>query len=240
MLANNYKSEARNITGIIIIIIAAAVVFISAAVIGFVKFSPILTGKAEPTATAVPTEAPTATQTVVSVPNAITPIPGGAVSAGSEGEPPRQEPPAQPKEREASAPQSASGYQTYSSSKFSFSCAYPASFRATNVTDNFILYSCESPDSNADLYINGTENSSGLSPSTVYSNFVSTYGGVEEFKNIGDNFCAGRIINGARSHYCYYKLTNGMIRGFEMHYPTSQDGYYDGLINDIYSRISFY
>lgn len=239
----NYSSPVKKTNkGVIAVIIVAAVIVFAAAVA--VGFAYINTSNDDEEKSSEATQTPAVQQTPTASPqqsNVTTALPAGAVSVGSEGQPPAEPTPIpEAKEREAPARQTTPAYTPYSSSKYSFSCSYPTSFRTTIVDDSFILYSCESPDSAADLYINGTENSSGLSPQTVFNNFVSSYGGAVDYRNVGDDFCAGSTINGSRSHYCYYKLTDGMIRGFEFHYPTSQHDYYDRLINEVYATITFY
>lgn len=231
----NQQRHGSDKTVLIVVIVAAVLVFAAAFAIGFAFINPEKSDEepqpsvAAVTQTPAPTASPEAANTAIPVvvidgddPDAVQ-----ATSAPvyKDKEEARQ---VQPK------------YLTYNSGKYNFSCAYPSSFKTTIVNDPLILYSCESQDARADLYINGTVNTAGLSPSTVFENFVASYGGVVDYRSIGDTYCAGSTAGGGRSHYCYYKLTGGMIRGFEMHYPTSQRDYYDQMINEIYNSISFY
>lgn len=232
---------------IILIIIAAVFAVIAVSAVTFISFNMIhnknvqtieVTDSPAAIATAAPTEQ-----------NVITQLPADYIT---QPQPPPNHPdpvmPPQPHEQTTPPPAAtektvsppAETYTRYNSSKYNFSCAYPTSFHTTNIPNAFILYSCESPDSSAELRINGKENSTGLSPQKVFDNFLSTNGGTVDFQNVGSDFCAGRSINGSRTHYCYYKLTNGMLRGFELHYPTAQQDYYDIMVNEIYASISFY
>lgn len=133
-----------------------------------------------------------------------------------------------------------SGYHTYTDSDYSFSCKYPASFRLTVVESNFYRYTLSSPDGVGSLYICATSNNNGRTPVKVLDNFMASYGGSVDYQNSGSDWCAIRTLSNGRYHYGYFKLTNGLIRGFEMHFPSSQFDLYDGYINDIYSSIEYY
>lgn len=131
-------------------------------------------------------------------------------------------------------------YYTYSDSSYNFSCAYPSHFRLYNDSDSFVRYSLCAPDNSALLKICAAGNGSGRSPSAVAAGFKSSYPGSVEYEDSGSSWCAVRTRNSSGYHYCYFKLTDGMIRGFEFHSDSKYFNTYDMYINDIYGSLNFY
>ena len=129
-------------------------------------------------------------------------------------------------------------YKSYYDSEYNFSCAYPSHFAAYNEGLKLVRYSLSAPDGTAQIKICATKNSSGLTLSRVSDNFVSSYPGIVEYRSIGDTWCATRTNSDGWSHYGYYTIRNGLIRGFEFHYDDRYEEIYDGYINDIYSAFS--
>lgn len=157
--------------------------------------------------------------------------------------PPTPTPAAQaPKTDKADTPKSGGvvaspSYKTYSDADYSFSCAYPSHFVLYNEDNAFVRYSLRAPDNTAEIKICATNNKAGLSPQTVRDNFVSTYPGSIDYKNLGDDWCVIRTLDSGKYHYGYFKLSGGKIRGFEFHFDAAYFDIYDSYINDIYDKL---
>lgn len=130
-------------------------------------------------------------------------------------------------------------YETYYSSQYSFSCAYPSNFTKTGNNDPFVLCSYKSPDASATLNICGTNNTSSLSVQTVLDNFKSSFPGAVDYQDSGSDWCVCRTCKNGTYHYGYFKLTDGKIRGFEFHFDGSNYSVYDSYINYIYNSLIF-
>lgn len=131
------------------------------------------------------------------------------------------------------------GYNTYTDSAYDFSCIYPEHFIKTSNSDPFVRRSYKAADNTASLNICGTDNKSNLSAKTVQDNFKSSYPGTIDYENRGDDWCVCRTYKGGVYHYGYFKIKDGMIRGFEMHFDGEYYTVYDGYVNDIYNSLEF-
>ncbi|MCD8181232.1 MAG: zinc-ribbon domain-containing protein [Firmicutes bacterium] len=130
-------------------------------------------------------------------------------------------------------------YRTFTDSKYNFSCKYPSHFVEYTDSSSFVRYSLKAPDNTATLKICATSNTSNLSVQTVLNNFKSSYPGTADYENSGADWCVCRTREGGEYHYGYFKLTDGMIRGFEMHFDENYYSIYDEYVNDIYDSLKF-
>ena len=121
-------------------------------------------------------------------------------------------------------------YKTYNDTDYNFSCAYPSHFQVYNENDNFVRYSLKAPNNTATLKICATKNTSNLSVATVMDNFKTSYPGTVDYENSGDTWCVINTEKNGQSHYGYFSLKGGMIRGFEMHYAQANASIYDSYI----------
>ena len=133
----------------------------------------------------------------------------------------------------------APSYSTYTDKDFNFRCDYPTNFILYNEDNNFVRYSLKSSDGAAILKICATNNPTKRTDKIVSDNFKSTYPGVVDYEELGTDWCAVRTHDNGTCHYGYFKLTNGMIRGFEFHFPESSFELYDSYVNSIYKSLSF-
>ena len=119
-------------------------------------------------------------------------------------------------------------YSTYRDYDYAFSCPYPDDMYKTSALSDFTRYCLGSYDGGV-IYICGTTNSAGLSSASVANNFKKDHYHTSVITNtIGSNFCSILVTDGSKYHYCYYSLTEGMIRGFEMSfYSDDYDKYMD-------------
>lgn len=131
-------------------------------------------------------------------------------------------------------------YNTYNDTDYRFSCYYPAHFQVYLEDNDFMRYTLRAADNTATLKICATKNTSNLSVKTVSDNFKSTYPGSVDYENSGDDWCVARTYNAGIYHYAYFTLTDGMIRGFELHFDGNYLDIYDGYVNDIYNSLQFY
>ena len=130
-------------------------------------------------------------------------------------------------------------YNTYTDSKYKFTCSYPAHFIEIYNNDPFARCSYKASDNTATLNICGTNNSSNLSVETVQNNFKSSYPGTIDYENSGNDWCVCRTYKDGIYHYGYFKIKDGMIRGFELHFDSDNYTVYDGYVNDIYRSLNF-
>ncbi len=130
-------------------------------------------------------------------------------------------------------------YKTYSDSTYSFSCSYPSHFTVYIDNDSFVRYSLKAPDDTARLKICAKANSSGTTVKSALYDFKDTYVGILDYENSGDDWFACRTYLNGVYHYAYYKFTDGMIRGFELHFNGNYFDIYDGYVNDIYHSLKY-
>lgn len=130
-------------------------------------------------------------------------------------------------------------YYTYTDPEYNLTCSYPAHFMPIYNDDPFVRISLAAPDGTAVLNICATENSSGLSVKTVLDNFKDSFPGAVDYENSGTDWCVCRTYKDGIYHYGYFKIKNGLIRGFEMHFSGEYYRTYDGYVNDIYESLSF-
>lgn len=130
-------------------------------------------------------------------------------------------------------------YNTYTDSAYNFTCTYPTHFTEAYSSDPFVRRSYKAPDDTATLNICGSNNSSNLSVETVQNNFKSSYPGTVDYENRGDDWCVCRTYEDGIYHYGYFKMTDGMIRGFELHFDGNYYTIYDGYTNEIYDSLNF-
>lgn len=176
----------------------------------------------QPTPTATPTAAPTAAPTPTPPPTAL-PLPTNK---------PEQY------DRDYSYK---NGYSLSVDRRYRFVCPYPDNFIEFSSNNDFFIKAYSSPDSSGYMYVCATANKTGLTPGMVRDNFYDTYGGTIDYKDSGNDWCVIRTVDDYNEcHYGYFKLTDGMIRGFEMHFDGRYFGLYDKYINDIYKDIVLY
>lgn len=133
------------------------------------------------------------------------------------------------------------GYSLSVDRRFRLVCPYPDDFIEFNTDNAFFIKSYSAPDRSGYMYVCATENKSRLTPGMIRDNFYDTYGGTIDYKNSGDDWCVIRTVDDYNMyHYGYFKLTDGMIRGFEMHFDGRYFGLYDKYINDIYKDMILY
>lgn len=130
-------------------------------------------------------------------------------------------------------------YNTYTDSAYKFTCTYPDHFTEAHSDDPFVKVSYKAPDDTATLNICGTDNNSNLSTETVQYNFKLSYPGTIDYEKRGDDWCVCRTYKDGIYHYGYFKIKDGMIRGFELHFDGDYYTIYDGYVNDIYSSLVF-
>ena len=117
-------------------------------------------------------------------------------------------------------------YSTYTDYDYSFSCPYPDGFYKISPLSDFTRYSLEAHDNSGKIYICGTVNDNGRNANKIADNFKSSYRHTSVvFDECRSDYCSVLISDGYKYNYCYYNLSNGMIRGFEMgfnadHYDT--------------------
>lgn len=256
--AGYYSSAGKGLSGAAVAAIATAAAIAAGAIIfivimiinnsdsnelGDVNDQPQVTYTAKATAVPVSTQEPAAT--VYAVAN-VTAAPNVAannnvVPPAPNSQPAPTSPPVVNTEPQAANPSThVYTYSTYTDNDYSFKCDYPINFTPTIVDSNFYRYTLTSPDGQGSLYICATSNNNGRTPSKVIDNFISSYGGTVDYTNSGSDWCVIRTKANGKYHYGYFKMTNGYIRGFEMHFPASQFDSYDKYVNDIYNSLSFY
>lgn len=225
---NPINNNNRTLTIILIVIsliLLLAVVIIGTFVIADNKLngaketpSPIPAATASPSPT--PTVAPTVTPQVIYVteePRRVPP-PQGNYQAP---------PPHMPEE---------AGYRTYYSSKYNFSCDYPASFSVYNDNGSLTLYTVKSPDGMGVEKIVAKPNQ-GETVSSELSAFKRAYAGTVTYETSGSSYFAVNILNGSMEYYKYCKFKNGNLYWFEFIYPHTQHDIYDIYVNDVYQSM---
>lgn len=115
-------------------------------------------------------------------------------------------------------------YSVYNDYDFAFSCPYPSdSYRIDHSVSKFHKYCINTYDGST-IHICGT-NSNGRTAAKIADGFKKEYYHTNVITNtIGSNFCSILITDGYTYHYCYYSLTENMVRGFEMSFDVD---YYD-------------
>lgn len=211
---------------LIILIVLSLIALLTAVILGtFIITDRKLNGAKEtpspvPSATASASPSPTAAPTVTPQIIYVTEAPGGRV-------PP---PPAQPP-----AVQEA-GYRTYYSSKYNFSCIYPASFSVYDDNGTLTLYTLKSSDGMGIEKIAAKPNQ-GETVNSELTAYKRAYGGTVTYESSGDNYFAVNIINGSMEYYKYCKFKNGNLYWFEFIYPHAQHDIYDIYVNDVYQSM---
>lgn len=120
-------------------------------------------------------------------------------------------------------------YSTYTDYDYSFSCPYPNGFYKISPLSDFTRYSLASHDNSGKIYICGTINDNGRNVNKIADNFKASYRHTSVvFDERRSDYCSVLISDGYTYNYCYYNLTNGMIRGFEMGFSADDyDTYMD-------------
>lgn len=180
----------------------------------------------------LPTTAPTAAPVSTLAPATATPVPTASPESMAVTAAPAAT--AQPQRAGNSA-----GYSNYTDSKFHWSCDYPASFIVYDDGTEFARYSMKSPNGSGYFRLCATYADDSTTPDSFRSNFVRDYGGSIEYKSMGSDYCSLRTLNGSTYHYCYFKIINGMVRGFEAHFSSSHFSEYDAYINEMYKSIEW-
>lgn len=214
---------------VIVIIILAAIILFGAA---FLVSNQIMGGglfvKATPTPSPTPVPTPIATEAPAPTPQIVYVTPQQPV-------PP---PPQQPADTENVVRYPS--YSTYNSSKFGFRCNYPSHYLTYNDGLNTSLYTVRSADGNAIQKICAKVNE-GETVQGQLQNFIDTHRGYVDYKTSGSDYFAVSIINGTMHSYKYCKFKYGNLYWFEFEYNTSSYAdVYDSYINDIYKSFSIY
>ena len=134
-------------------------------------------------------------------------------------------------------PPSAGGYRTYYSSKYGFSCKYPADF-ITYDDGTMSLYTVHSPVDGGYQKINAAP-INGNTVSSSKNDYISNHSGTITYQSSGSDYYAVNIRSGGTEYYKYCKFRNGNMYWFEFTYPVSQHDLYDIYINDVYNSISY-
>lgn len=211
---------------IILVVLASLILLFGVMFISFEITGKNLTATPSPIPSATPTVVPTAT------PN-VTPQIIYVPESPDRNPPPHNEP--QPPVQYVEPPHE-SGYKTYYSSKYGFSCIYPSSFSVYDDHGTLTLYTVVSPDGNGIEKIVAKANE-GETVSSELRAFKSTHGGTVTYENSGNTYFAVNILNGSTEYYKYCKFKNGNLYWFEFIYPHSQHDIYDIYINDVYQSL---
>lgn len=132
-------------------------------------------------------------------------------------------------------------YSTYTDYTYSFSCPYPNGFYYISPLSDFTRRSLASHDDSGKIYICATTNSNGLSVNKVADNFKSTYRHTSViFDERTSYYCSTLISDGYTYNYCYYNLSGGMIRGFEMGFNADAYTRYMDYASYMRSNISLF
>lgn len=137
----------------------------------------------------------------------------------------------------SNAPSAADGYKTFYSSRYNFSCYYPASFNEYNDYGTATLYAVRSRDGLGEEKIAAKPNT-GETPESEFNRYVSAHPGTVTYKTVGSDYFAANILNGNTEYYKYCKFRNGNLYWFEFNYPHSQHNVYDVFVNDVYNSIN--
>ncbi len=132
-------------------------------------------------------------------------------------------------------------YSTYTDYNYSFSCPYPSGFYKTSAVSDFTRYCLKANDNSGTIYICGTNNDANLSVATVANNFKTSH----QYNDVlyderGSNYCSVLITNGYHYNYCYYNLSSGKIRGFEMQFDSNEYSQYIDYISYMQTNLSLY
>ncbi len=135
------------------------------------------------------------------------------------------------------------GFNTYTDSKFSFSCPYPSGFSATSGVSDFVRYQLK--DGSNTIYICATVNDNGRSSQKVADNFKSSHPYTSVIsEDTGYNHCSVLLEYdyelGHNYHYCYYSMSGGKIRGFEMTYSADDAQRYAYIRDYMQSNLNLY
>ena len=215
------QSGGNDNRGLIILVcsIAAAVIFVAIATLSFLFMSgnSPFGAKETPAPAPTPTPAPAPTPQIVYVPQ-------------PETHPQAVNPPSQQS--------SATGYSTFHSDRYNFSCKYPASFIPYNDGGTLTLYTLRSPDGQGTEKIVAKPNE-GETVSSSSAEFLSAHPGTITYESVGDDYYAYSVLSGSTETYRYCKFAKGNLYWFEFSYPYSQLDVYDKYINDIYGSFSY-
>lgn len=113
-------------------------------------------------------------------------------------------------------------YRWHTDTGYSFSCPYPSGFYETVQQAKFARLSLSSYNNCGTMFIGATVNDNGRTVDKVSENFKSSYQHTKViYDQKGSNYCSVLITNGYHYNYCYYNLSSGMIRGFEMQFDSA-------------------
>ncbi len=219
----------NNNRGLIILIcsIAAAVLFVVLVTFGFLLMSgnspfgaketpaptPVATPTPEPTPTPAPAPAPTPQIVYV----------------------PQPQPETNPNPVQQYRP---TGYNTFRSDKYNFSCEYPAGFIPYDDGGTLTLYTLRSPDGQGTEKIVAKPNE-GETVGSSSADFLASHPGTITYESVGSDYYAYSVLSGSTETYRYCKFAKGNLYWFEFSYPYSQLDVYDTYINDIYGSFSY-
>ena len=132
-------------------------------------------------------------------------------------------------------------YSTYNDYDYMFSCPYPDGFHRMSPLSDFTRLCRASNYDSGEIYICATYNDPARSIATVVDNFKSSHShNSVAFDQRGSNYCSVLISDSASYNYCYYNISNGMIRGFEMNFPIDRYDLYMSYINYMQANLSFF
>lgn len=231
--SNGNNNKGNNNKGnkplLIVLIVLSLIIFLTAIIIGTFVIADNKLNDAKET----PSPSPTSTATAAPSP---TPIATPAVTPQViyVTEEPRRVPP--PQDNYQPPAQQVSGYRTYYSSKYNFSCAYPASFSVYDDNGSLTLYTVKSPDGMGVEKIVARPNQ-GETVSSELSAFKRAYAGAVTYESSGSDYFAVNILNGSMEYYKYCKFKNGNLYWFEFVYPHAQHDIYDIYVNDVYQSM---
>lgn len=132
-------------------------------------------------------------------------------------------------------------YSTYNDYDYMFSCPYPDGFHSMSPLSDFTRLCRASNYDSGEIYICATYNDPVRSIATIVDNFRSSHShNSVSFDQRGSNYCSVLISDSASYNYCYYNISNGMIRGFEMSFPIDRYDLYMSYINYMQTNLSFF
>ncbi len=132
-------------------------------------------------------------------------------------------------------------YSTYEDYTYTFSCPYPSGFYKISPPSDFTRYPLSANDGSGFIYICGTVNENGRDVATVSKNFKNTYSHNDVvYDEQGSNYCSVLITNGYHYNYCYYNLSDGKIRGFEMQFDSNEYSRYMNYASYMQSNMSLH
>ncbi len=108
-------------------------------------------------------------------------------------------------------------YYMHRDSTYSMNCPYPSGFMSVTPLSNFTRLSLVANDGSGKIHLCATTNDNNRDAQTVSKNFKNSYDyNSVVYEDCTSNSCSTLITNGSKYNYCYYNLSGGKIRGFEL------------------------